>query len=62
MFPNVNTAYRPRGMGKTNTLMHMIYNLLYHNKIYLHAKNLEQSKYQNLMEWFQPIIQEVGYH
>ena len=41
--------------GKTNTLMHMIYELLYFDKVYLYAKNLEQSKYQHLMDVFQPI-------
>ena len=51
----------PSGSGKTNTLMHMIYNLLYDDKIYLCAKNLEQSKYQNLLNMFQPIIDEVGH-
>ena len=51
----------PSGSGKTNTLMHMIYNMLYFDKVYLYAKNLEQSKYQNLMENFQPISDEVGY-
>ena len=44
-----------------NTLMHMIYNLLYFDKIYLYAKNLEQSKYQNLLNKFNPISDEVGY-
>ena len=51
----------PSGSGKTNTLMHMIYNLLYFDKIYLYAKNLEQSKYQNLMDKFKPISDEAGY-
>ena len=51
----------PSGSGKTNTLMHMIYNLLYFDKVYLYAKNLEQSKYQNLMDIFQPISNEAGY-
>ena len=51
----------PSGSGKTNTLMHMIYNLLYFDKIYLYAKNLEQSKYRNLMDMFQPISGEAGY-
>ena len=49
----------PSGSGKTNTLMRMIYKLLYFDKVYLYAKNLEQSKYQNLMEKFQPISDEV---
>ena len=51
----------PSGSGKTNTPMHMIYNLLYFDKVYLHAKNLEQSKYQNLMDIFQSISDEVVY-
>ena len=51
----------PSASGKTNTLMHMIYNLLYFDKIYLYAKNLEQSKYQNLMDKFKPISDEAGY-
>ena len=51
----------PSGSGKTNTLTHMIYNLLYFDKIYLYAKNLEQSKYQNLMDVLQPISDDVGY-
>ena len=51
----------PSGSGKTNTLMHMICNLLYFDKVYLYAKNLEQSKYQNLMDVFRPISDEVGY-
>jgi len=37
----------PSGCGKANTLMHMPYNLLYFDKIYLYSKNLEQPKYQN---------------
>ena len=51
----------PSGSGKTNTLMHMIYNLLYFDKIYLYAKNLEQSKYRNLMKEFEPWSEEAGY-
>ena len=51
----------PSGSGKTNTLMHMIYNMLYFDKVYLYAKNLEKSKYQNLLDIFQPISDEVGY-
>lgn len=51
----------PSGSGKTNTLMHMIYNLLYFDKIYLYAKNLEQTKYQNLMNKLKPISKEAGY-
>ena len=51
----------PSGGGKTNMLLHMIYKLLYFDKIYLYAKNLEQSKYRKLIDVFQPISNEVGY-
>lgn len=51
----------PSGSGKTNTLLHMILKLLYFDKVYLYAKNLEQSKYRNLIDMFQPISDEVGY-
>ena len=51
----------PSGCGKTNALMHMLYNLLYFNTIYLCSKNLEQPKYQGLLQTFAPISQECGY-
>lgn len=51
----------PSGSGKTNTLLHMILKLLYFDKVYLYAKNLEQSKYRNLIDMFQPISDEAGY-
>lgn len=51
----------PSGSGKTNTLLHMILKLLYFDKVYLYAKNLEQSKYRNLIDTFQPISDEAGY-
>ena len=51
----------PSGYGKTNTLMHMLYNLLYYDKIYLFSKNLERPKYRKLLETFEPISEEVGY-
>lgn len=41
--------------------MRMLYSLLHYDKIYLYAKNLEQSKYQHLFETFQPISEDVGY-
>ena len=51
----------PSGSGKTNVLLDMILRLLYYDKIYLYAKNLEQSKYQKLLKTFQPINKEAGY-
>jgi len=52
----------PSGCGKTNTLMHMIYTLLYFDKIYLYSKNLEHPKYQGLLQTFAPISKECGYN
>ena len=52
----------PSSGGKTNLLVHMLTKpLLYYDRIYLYAKNLEQEKYQNLMKTFEPISKEVGY-
>ena len=51
------------GGGKTNLLYHMlIETLLYYDKIYLYAKNLEQEKYQTLMkEMNEASNEEAGY-
>ena len=51
----------PSGGGKTNLLLDMIYRLLYFDKIYLYARNLQQSKYQHLLKSLEPISKEVGY-
>ena len=51
----------PSGGGKTNLLLDMIYRLLFFHKIYLYARNLQQSKYKHLLERFQPISKEAGY-
>ena len=52
------------GSGKTNLLYHMLIEpLLYYDKIYLYAKNLEQEKYQNLMkEMNEASSEEAGYN
>ena len=48
--------------GKTNLLCHMlIAPLLHYDEIYLYAKNLEQEKYQNLMNKMNHISKEVDY-
>ena len=53
----------PSGSGKTNALMHMLYEpLLYFDKLFLYAKNLEQSKYQDLIDRFDEISKHVGYN
>ena len=51
----------PSGSGKTNLLLDMIYRLLYYDKIYLHTRNLQQSKYKHLLKKFDPISQKCGY-
>ena len=51
------------GSGKTNLLYHMsIEPLLYCDKLYLYAKNLEQEKYQNLMKEMNEASNEAGYN
>ena len=48
--------------GKTNLLYHMLIEpLLYYDEIYLYAKNLEQEKYQNLINKMNEISKEGGY-
>ena len=48
--------------GKTNTLLHMLYELLEYDKIYLFSKNLHQNKYLNLLQEFaEKINPQVGY-
>ena len=52
----------PSNSGKTNILMKMIYFLLEFDKIYLFSKNLNQNKYQNLLQDFaEQINPKVGY-
>ena len=51
------------GSGKTNLLYHMLIKpLLYCDKIYVYAKNLEQEKYQNLMKEMNEASEEAGYN
>ena len=52
------------GSGKTNLLYHMLIKpLLYYDKIYLYAKNLEQDKYQHLMNLMNEASnEEAGYN
>ena len=42
----------PSNSGKTNTLLHMLYELLEYDQIYLFSKNLHQNKYQALLQYF----------
>ena len=48
------------GSGKTNVLIHMLRApLIYYDKIYLYSKNLEQKKYQDLIECFEKIARKI---
>ena len=50
------------GSGKTNLLYHMLIEpLLYYDKIFLYAKNLDREKYQNLMKEMNEVSKEAGY-
>ena len=50
------------GSGKTNLLYHMLIEpLLYYDEIHLYAKNLEQKKYQNLINKMNHISRETDY-
>lgn len=52
----------PSNSGKTNILLHMLYELLAYDKIYLCAKNLHQDKYQFLLDDFgKRVNPKVGY-
>ena len=52
----------PSGGGKTNLLLNMIYKpLLFFDEIFLYAKNLQQCKYQHLLQEFEPLSEEFGY-
>jgi hypothetical protein len=47
------------GCGKTNLLMNLIYNYLYYNKIYIYAKDLTESKYQILQDFFEEVTETM---
>ena len=50
------------GCGKTNMLYHMLMQpLLYYDQLHLYAKNLEQDKYQKIIEKLTDIGNQVGY-
>ena len=50
------------GSGKTNLLYHLLIQpLLYYDEIHLYAKNLEEEKYQNLINKMNEISAQTGY-
>ena len=53
----------PSGSGKTNLLFYMIDKpLLFFDKVFLYAKNLQQNKYQYLLKKFEPLSKKYGYN
>ena len=50
------------GSGKTNLLLHMLLSLLCYDEIFLYAKNLDQEKYQILIDEMNKISKELGFH
>jgi len=52
----------PSNSGKVNILLHMLYELLEFDKIYLFSTNLHQNKYKALLQGFAKRINpRVGY-
>ena len=49
------------GSGKTNLLLHMLLSLLCYDEIFLYAKNLNQEKYQILIDEMNKISKELGF-
>ena len=50
------------GSGKTNLLYHMLIKpLLYYDEIYLYARNLEQDKYQKLIQKMRELSSKLEY-
>ena len=52
----------PSGRGKNQSITGYDLSLLYFEKKYLYGKNLQQSKYQTLIQTFEPISKEAGYY
>ena len=49
------------GSGNTNLLLHMLLSLLCYDEIFLYAKNLDQEKYQILIDEMNKISKELGF-
>ena len=49
------------GSGKSNLLLHMLLSLLSYDEIFLYAKNLDQEKYQILIDEMNKISKELGF-
>jgi len=49
----------PSGSGKTNVLLNLIFHYLHYNKIYIYAKDLFESKYQLLQDFFEEVHEKI---
>ena len=50
----------PSGSGKTNALIHMLLKpLVYYDKVYLYAKNIDQEKYQLLFNELKKVAKNI---
>src|SRR6185312_15564085 len=47
------------GCGKTNLLLNLLLNYLYYNKLYVYAKDLSESSYMFLQEFFDDIHRKL---
>ena len=47
------------GCGKTNLLLNLLLNYLYYNKLYVYAKDLSESSYMFLQEFFDDVHRKV---
>jgi len=47
------------GCGKTNLLLNLLLNYLYYNKLYVYAKDLSESSYMYLQEFFDDVHKKI---
>jgi energy-coupling factor transporter ATP-binding protein EcfA2 len=47
------------GCGKTNLLLNLLLNYLYYNKLYVYAKDLSESSYMYLQEFFDDLHKKI---
>ena len=45
----------PSGCGKTNLLLNLLTEYLVYNKVYIYAKDLDETKYRYLEEYYQNV-------
>jgi len=47
------------GCGKTNLLLNLLFNYLYYNRLYVYAKDLSESSYMFLQEFFDDVHRKL---